>query len=396
MRVLGVVRRGFLGIAILWLNICLLVLIANLGAAIYLALRGPIASNASSATLDPKPMRRFFPELSDDELADFLGENARVLQYEPFTQFREKPSSGRFVNVHPAGFRLSKNQGPWPPDDANFNVFLFGGSTTFGYGVPDDYTIASYLQRRLSDLGTQPAPRVYNFGRGAYYSTQERILFERLLAEGSVPRVAIFIDGLNDFFLTNDQPVMTAWLAQYVAQLSEPRTGATAAKSAYREALTALPIFQLFPPAKRLDSVFGYPAPPRGAAKPTPPSARRDDAQVLDTVIRRYRSNMRLIRAAAAEFGARAAFVWQPVPTYNYDAESGSDPPGTQYSRLGYPLMADLRAGGAFPADFVWCADLHAGAAPPLYMDSVHYAPVMSDRIAACIVSGLRQSQIIP
>jgi len=41
---------------------------------------------------------------------------------------------------------------------------------------------------------------VYNFGRAGYYSTQERILFEYFVAKGVKPDVAIFLDGLNDFF----------------------------------------------------------------------------------------------------------------------------------------------------------------------------------------------------
>src|SRR6185503_15185425 len=103
--------------------------------------------------------------------------------YEAFTQFCERPFHGRFVNVSENGFRVSAQQGPWPPDADNFNIFLFGGSTTFGYGLPDSQTVASYLQ---DDLAARSSPhvRVYNFGRGSYVSEQERVLFEELLLAG--------------------------------------------------------------------------------------------------------------------------------------------------------------------------------------------------------------------
>src|SRR6185436_5392660 len=55
-------------------------------------------------------------------------------------------------------------------------------------------------------------PRVYNFGRGAYYSSQERALFEKLLVGGTVPDGAIFLDGLNDFMYYDDRPAMTVFL----------------------------------------------------------------------------------------------------------------------------------------------------------------------------------------
>jgi len=42
--------------------------------------------------------------------------------------------------------------------------------------------------------------------------------------------------------------------------------------------------------------------------------SRADDPKVLNGVIERYLTNMRLTKAAAREFGTRAVFVWQPVP----------------------------------------------------------------------------------
>src|SRR6185369_12207002 len=115
------------------------------------------------------------------------------------------------VTVDPAGFRAGRDQRPWPPDPARFNVFVFGGSTTFGYGVADGDTIASQLQPLLARHGRDVA--VYNFGRGYYYSTQERILYEQLLAGGFVPALAVFIDGLNDFCYDHDDSAVSARLA---------------------------------------------------------------------------------------------------------------------------------------------------------------------------------------
>ena len=84
---------------------------------------------------------------------------------------------------------------------------MFGGSTAFGIGVPDDQTVASHLQTQLGTARDGREVRVYNFGRGAYYSSQERALFERLIVAGYVPNLAIFLDGLNDFFFYDqDRP----------------------------------------------------------------------------------------------------------------------------------------------------------------------------------------------
>src|SRR5215813_3181316 len=214
-------RRVYVGLALLWLNTCLLFVAANLAALVYASLRGVPASPLVPPGPDLARLKELLPEVGDGA-ADVSREIRREIIYEPFTQFREKPFVGRYVNVDPAGFRPGRGQGPWPPEPTYFNVFLFGGSTTFGYGVPDDYTIGSYLQDRLSRAGLPRPPRVYNFGRGAYFSAQERVLFEKLALDGFVPDLAVFIDGLNDFFFIDGAPVLTPWLSQLVDRRGLP------------------------------------------------------------------------------------------------------------------------------------------------------------------------------
>ena len=41
-------------------------------------------------------------------------------------------------------------------------------------------------------------------------------------------------------------------------------------------------------------------------------------------------------------------------------------------------------------ANFVWCADIQAGVAEPLYVDRVHYSGAMNARIARCIANGMK------
>ncbi|MEN8762571.1 MAG: hypothetical protein ABF290_09055 [Thiogranum sp.] len=72
------------------------------------------------------------------------------------------------------------------------HVFVFGGSTTFGDGVPDDDTVVAYLNRLDTD-------NVYlNFGIQAYDSIREIDKLLYLLRKGLRPKQVMFIDGLND------------------------------------------------------------------------------------------------------------------------------------------------------------------------------------------------------
>ena len=110
--------------------------------------------------------------------------------YDPVVQFKEPAREGTYVNVDVAGSRRGLIQDDRP------SVFIFGGSTTFGYNVRDEETLASHFQ----DLSEAAFSReVYNFGRGNYASSAEMLLFLRLLFEGHRPEVAVFVDGLNEF-----------------------------------------------------------------------------------------------------------------------------------------------------------------------------------------------------
>src|SRR5262245_29273480 len=119
-------------------HLLLLFVLLNLVLAAALALRDTLApgDDPTAAVLSA------YPGLSAAEIATLRRETGtQALDYEPFTVFRERPQRGRYLNVDAAGFRHSSAQGPWPPDPAAFNVFVLGGSTTFGYGVADDQTL---------------------------------------------------------------------------------------------------------------------------------------------------------------------------------------------------------------------------------------------------------------
>jgi hypothetical protein len=337
-----------------------------------------------------KAFQRIYAELSEEDRATLAQESTHAFMYEPFTQFRERASIGRFVNVDPSGFRLTQHQGPWPPDPRYCNVFLFGSSTTFGYGVADEHTIASYLQELLSAVGLPRAPRVYNFGRGGYYSTQERILFEQLALAGHVPDLAIFIDGPSDLiFAYGDRPILTGGLEQCVDELKRE------AAPAWRPALAALPLnraLALFRPA----AGAGLPSTPAPASSMRPPA--HDDPAVAARVIAHYTMNKRLTEGTARAIGVTPVFVWQPIPMYKYDLQYHVHPGSFgahEYSRFGYPRVAEYVRTHDMGASFVWCADIQEGIAELLYVDQMHYAPALSKRLAACITTSLRERDLL-
>ena len=110
--------------------------------------------------------------------------------YDEWVGFKEVGRQSRFVNVNEYGVRLNDPR-PMPMNSIDGAIWVFGGSTTFGYGVADSETIPAIIQKITNQ-------RVINFGRGYFYSAQENLLLRRILQAGHKPKTAIFLDGINE------------------------------------------------------------------------------------------------------------------------------------------------------------------------------------------------------
>lgn len=139
-----------------------------------------------------------YPGLGAEEIDQLQRECCSIrFAYEPFVQFVPRPMKTRFVEITDYGARVNRSPAPWPPDPDAFNIFVFGGSTTFGYHLPNEQTVLAQLEVRLRDHFSTTNLWCYNFGSGFHFSSQERARFTALAAENIVPHVAIFMDGLK-------------------------------------------------------------------------------------------------------------------------------------------------------------------------------------------------------
>ncbi len=326
-----------------------------------------------------------YPGVDELTISELLNETwSRPYSYEPYTQFSESAFTGRYVNVSPHGFRLTRDQGPWPPDDEHLTIFIFGGSTTFGYGLPDNQTVASYLQQALSK--TKDSAFVYNFGRGHYFSTQERMLFEQLLADGFRPDIAIFVDGLNDFSHPRGEPHFTRQLEDFFTK-----------PGGLSRSLASLPVARLadsFRILARRRALRG-----RQVNERLLEDEAYIDAALIASVNNRYLHNKSVVEATTAGRGVETLFVWQPVPTYNYDIEHhlfrDALSPRHMHTRAGYRSMKELVARDQLGKNFLWCADLQMGIEEPLYVDAVHYGRDLTRRLATAIAEEMVRRNMI-
>ncbi|MDO8607340.1 MAG: hypothetical protein Q7R40_12460 [Phaeospirillum sp.] len=329
--------------------------------------------------------QRVYPGWDKTDIQALLKERADwpPYAYEPLGQFKEHPGKGRFYTITEAGWRATGAELPWPPAPDRINVFVFGGSTVFGWGVSDGDTVPAALQRLLDPSAAKVA--VYNFGQSYYFSTHELLLFQRLAMQGIRPDVAVFVDGLNEFF----HHETFLFMSDHIATVMENQ--AVTVGTAFRRLAVGLPLVRL---AEKVSARF--------AAKPVEQQAEASIQQLMqggsgakaEAVLDRYLANKALIERLAETWKVRPLFVWQPVPTYRYDlahhpfkrdgmaihAESGN----------GYEAAKTRHTAGAFGDGFVWCADIQHARQEPLYVDAVHYTAAFSKDLAGCIIdSGL-------
>jgi hypothetical protein len=323
-----------------------------------------------------------YPGWASQDVLQLHEESRVVFEYQPFLQFKIKPMTGKYVNVTPHGFRLNGHPAVWPPNREAFNVFIFGGSTAFGWLLSDRDTIPAQLEKFTAGV---PCPRtiaVYNFAHPSYFSTQEALLFQSLISTGIIPNLAIFIDGFNEFFFRGE-PAFTDDLRQYM-----DRTGLRYSLGAFGE----LPIYTL---ARRLRlAILGAPLTP--------------DPKILEPtferIIAQWIRNKQYIEAMAARYGTEPVFVWQPVPTYKYDLKyhflyaEETRAPGERfpYDDIGfaYALMNGHR-NRITGTRFLWLADIQEQKQENLYIDRVHYTAAFSREIARRIFAFLESERLL-
>ena len=375
--------------ALIVFNVLVLFALINLALFAEQKIRWRIKGKSHNPLIDRygmKTLQAAYPGLPEAELRRLLDESwQRSFVFEPFVMFQEAPFQGRYVNVDTNRFRRVPNQGPWPPAAENFNIFVFGGSTMFGYGVADDQTVPARLQEQLRAAGPPRPICVYNLGCAYYYSTQERILFAQLLLRHIKPDVAVFVDGLNDSFW--ELPGFSDRFA--LVMQSEETPG---------RPLGVLSDLPLIKKAAKLQQSLAKRLGPhpkdRSGASPDVPAA-----ELARQHVERYLGNRTMIQTLADAAQVKALFVWQPVPHYHYDLSRHpfiKDPASGEVTKLSYEQFAELLKTNPLPENFVWAAELHTPLTGRAYIDYTHYGPEMSAALAELVAQNLRRRGFVP
>ncbi|MCU1368939.1 MAG: Cytochrome c biosis protein [Ilumatobacteraceae bacterium] len=155
----------------------------------------PEQEQSVTATDLPPDPRADSPAMADAPWKEqYFDEIRRTpANYWPFTEYRPADYTSTYVNQRDWA-RVSYE----PKGDADDmpTVWMFGGSTTWGEGQRDEFTIASYLARIAEDEGIPL--QIVNYGSRGWVHFQEMILYEQLLANTTPPDISLFNDGANE------------------------------------------------------------------------------------------------------------------------------------------------------------------------------------------------------
>ena len=95
---------------------------------------------------------------------------------DPWTGLTNSPFEGKHLNIINNGER--KTITTWTdPSKPRLRVWAFGGSTLFGWGVSDKFTVASLLNQELSKQLPETNVLVRNFAAPYFNTSQELSIF---------------------------------------------------------------------------------------------------------------------------------------------------------------------------------------------------------------------------
>ena len=306
---------------------------------------------------DPELLNRIYGENTEKAYEVFRAQGVGQM-YSPFVEYIERPRNSEVMTVMPTGNRCH-----YRPIErciirgGQDEIWVIGGSTTFGYSVADFETIPAYLSELYGDKV------IHNLGAASYYSTPENYRILELLKRHQPPSAIIFIDGLNDMvnFVAPDRSMYSDGIERRV-EGSYFRNSLMFAARGLVEHSELLKFFLL---------------------KDNNYSEFEISDEQREYTLDRFRFNVQVREALASAFGINLHTVLQPIPQ-NGDYENSFIP--NRHRRAqglieeSNFLYQELRGTAISLIDL---SNIQFDGAR--YVDSVHYTPGFNRAIANAI-----------
>lgn len=230
-----------------------------------------------------------------------------ALEFEPFVMWKQNGFVGEEVTMNDIGLRSTWNPSTYEKVDP-LKLFVFGGSTIWGTGARDDYTIPSQLSKLLNKEGIPF--EVFNFGESGYTFTQELISLILALKDVGVPDYVIFYDGVNDTYAAYQEGsvkgiqnfgVMHGKLESNLTNLQHIGVGAS---GLVKEKLMIY---------RALDRLISLISPSLKFQEIAQNYSDGELSELSQAVVENYTGSASVLDKLAASYGFKYLVFWQPV-----------------------------------------------------------------------------------
>ncbi len=211
-------------------------------------------------------------------------------RFDPYRGLWSEPQDGRYLSIDSAGRRVTVQ--PTPVGEDRYLVFLFGGSTMFGYTARDAHTIPSELAALAADAGYDRVELV-NLAQSTFNVTQGLNTLTLELRDGRRPDLVVFLDGNNEVAPAFQSGAAGGILNQELRSERLRRSDPGLADV-------------IVDASKLIERI-------QRAVRPPPPArVRPNSAVVCPSVAATYVGALAVIEALGATFGFQTLFLWQP------------------------------------------------------------------------------------
>ncbi len=302
--------------------------------------------------------------------------------YEPFVGWKYGEYHGDYINVDSEGVRKTWNP-EYSQGEVPGTIYVFGGSTTWGTGARDDYTIPSHLSKLLNSSGY--AFSVHNHAQLAYTFKQEIIRLVLLLREGHRPDYVIFYDGANDVYGTYQSGIPGS-IMNVSTMRGKLRTSSSIRDVLYAIANKAMDAFRTHSMIyKAIASGIAFVSPQQQFQEVT---SKYDDEEVQllsQGIAEEYLTSMGLLDHLAQAYGFEYICFWQPV---SYSEERFTEEEANSIQRINdkalsnlYRMTNDAWAAKSGPL-FFNISDVLGNRTKTLYIDSAHLSEEGNEVVA--------------
>jgi len=234
----------------------------------------------------------------------FAEERSTKPLFVPYIMWRRQEFHGKHLNISPEGLRKTWNA-PVAAGQVVKRVFCFGGSTTWGVGARDDFTIPSLLSKKLNQGATRYV--VVNYGEKGYTLTQEVMQLVLLLKQGNIPDYVIFYDGINEVMVgtKNNRPGSIFGADTIRRQLFKREKETLWRKFNKELGRTGI--------SRGIRDIRDLVRPYFQKPKSFTPEENQALDRLADAIVADYIKNLEVVKHLAQAYGFHCLFLWQPA-----------------------------------------------------------------------------------